>query len=42
MHVGLRYEIPPIQLAATAEAKLHYLTPATADRPGNLLDLLEP
>ncbi|ATL66670.1 integrase [Nocardia terpenica] len=42
VHVGLKYEIPPIQLAATAEAKLHYLTPATADHPGNLLDLLEP
>ncbi len=42
VHAGLKFGIRPIQLSATAEAKLHYLIPATADNPGNLLDLLEP
>ncbi len=42
VHAGLKYGIPPIQLSATADAKLHYLVPAGVDHPGNLLDLLEP
>lgn len=41
VHVGLKFGIPPIQLSALAEARIHYLRPATVDSPGNLLDILE-
>ncbi|WP_194814756.1 integrase [Nocardia sp. XZ_19_385] len=42
VHAGLKNEIRPIQLSASAAAKLHYLTPATSTASGNLLDMLEP
>ncbi len=41
VHVGLKFDVTPIQMSATAEARLNYLVPATRENPGNLLDILE-
>ncbi|WP_037239696.1 hypothetical protein [Rhodococcus wratislaviensis] len=41
IHVGLKFGVPPIQMSATAQARLHCLTPADESGAGNLLDLLE-
>lgn len=37
----LKFSVSPIQLSAVAEARVHYLTPATTDSSGGLLELLE-
>lgn len=39
--VGLRFDVPPIELSAIVEARIPYLIPATSEDPGNLLDILE-
>lgn len=41
VHVGLKYNIRPIELSAIAETRIHYLTPSTSTSPGSLLELLE-
>ncbi|RQO41147.1 integrase [Rhodococcus sp. KBW08] len=41
VHVGLTFNVRPIELSAVAESRVHYLVPATDTNPGNLLDLLE-
>jgi len=41
VHVGLKFDVTPIQMSATAEARMSYLVPASKDNPGNLLDILE-
>ena len=41
VHVGLKFDVTPIQMSATAEARMSYLVPASKDDPGNLLDILE-
>lgn len=41
VHVGLSYDVPPIELSAVAESRVKYLKPTTSSSPGNLLDLLE-
>ncbi|ODQ84146.1 integrase [Dietzia alimentaria] len=41
VHVGLTYNVPPIELSAVAESRVSYLVPATSISSGNLLDLLE-
>lgn len=40
-YAGLKYDIQPIELSATLEARIPYLTPATAAAAGNLIDLFE-
>lgn len=41
VHVGLMFDVRPIELSAVAESRVHYLVPATSTSSGNLLDLLE-
>lgn len=41
VHVGLKFDVPPIELSAVAESRLHYLTPSIPTSPGNLLEILE-
>lgn len=41
IHVGLKFGVRPIALAAVVAANLDYLVPATAADPGNLLDIME-
>ncbi len=41
VHVGLKFEVPPIELSAIADSRLHYLTPSSPTDPGNLLEMLE-
>lgn len=41
IHVGLTFGVPPIELSAIAESRVPNLTSASADDPGNLLDMLE-
>ncbi|MEU0541200.1 hypothetical protein ABZ319_15140 [Nocardia sp. NPDC005978] len=41
IHVGLKFGVRPIALAAIISANLDYLQPATATDAGNLLDIME-
>lgn len=41
VHAELQFGVPPIELSATAEARVDYLRPTTPDSGGGLLDLLE-
>lgn len=41
VHAELQFGVPPIELSATAEARVAYLSPTTSDSGGGLLDLLE-
>ncbi|MDV7991590.1 integrase [Rhodococcus sp. IEGM 1374] len=41
VYVGLKFGMKPIQLSAMLDARIPYLTPASASEPGNLLDLFE-
>ncbi|EHB46419.1 hypothetical protein [Mycolicibacterium vinylchloridicum] len=41
VHVGLKYDVPPIEMSAIAESRIHYLAPSTATDAGKLLELLE-
>lgn len=41
VHVGLKYNVRPIELSAIAETRTHYLAPSTPTDAGKLLELLE-
>lgn len=41
VYVGLKFGLKPIQMSALLDARIPYLTPASASDPGNLLDLFE-
>lgn len=41
VHVGLKYNVRPIELSAIAESRVHYLAPSTSTDAGKLLELLE-
>jgi hypothetical protein len=41
VYVGLQYGLPPIEMSAKVEAKLHYLIPSSSSHAGNVVDIFE-